>query len=65
ANPADLNGGAGGGDPRTKDKLLDGDNLTTSDFHMWLTTFTPGALHTITITLPAALPLLVMPRKVS
>ena len=45
----------------TQDKLLDGDNVTTSDFHMWLTTFTPGALHTITISLPDALPLLVTP----
>ncbi|PRW59281.1 hypothetical protein C2E21_2538 [Chlorella sorokiniana] len=43
-----------GSDPRTPDKLLDGVNLTCDCAHMWLAPFTPGALHTVTVTLDAA-----------
>jgi len=41
-----------GNDPRTVDKLLDEVNFTTDDFHTWLTPFTRGEDHTITISLP-------------
>ena len=38
-------------DPRTCDKLLDGVNATHDDRHMWLTPFTRGEQHTVTLTL--------------
>ena len=52
ANPSDINLLMGQGtDPRTVDKLLDGTNFTNDDFHAWLTPFTKGEDHTITIKL--------------
>jgi len=39
-------------DDRTLDKLIDGENVTTSDEHMWLIPFSAGESHTITITFP-------------
>ena len=42
-----------GTDPRTVDKLVDGTHFTNDDFHAWLTPFTQGEDHTISITLPA------------
>ncbi|EKX52363.1 hypothetical protein GUITHDRAFT_42623, partial [Guillardia theta CCMP2712] len=46
ANPRDLNDIPGShADPRTKDKLIDGHNVTSDDHHMWLIPFTPGASH--------------------
>ena len=42
-----------GSDPRTVDKLLNGANTTCSDLHCWLAPFTPGAMHTVTLTLDA------------
>lgn len=39
--PRDLNDIPGNsGDKRTKDKLVDGVNVTTDDAHMWLAPFT-------------------------
>ena len=37
--------------PRTPDKLLDGINDTTDEFHMWITPFIKGADHRITFDL--------------
>eukprot|EP00730_Choanoeca_flexa_P001663 TRINITY_DN10733_c0_g1_i2.p1 TRINITY_DN10733_c0_g1~~TRINITY_DN10733_c0_g1_i2.p1 ORF type:complete len:1533 (+),score=325.32 TRINITY_DN10733_c0_g1_i2:645-4601(+) len=39
-------------DDRTLDKLIDGDNATSQSCHMWLTPYTPGGEHWITIQLP-------------
>ncbi|XP_062036040.1 katanin-interacting protein-like [Lepus europaeus] len=36
-------------DSRTLDKLIDGTNITTEDEHMWLTPFSPGRDHLVTI----------------
>ena len=53
ANPADINLLMGyGSDPRTVDKLVDGTYFTNDDFHAWLTPFTQGEDHTITMKLP-------------
>lgn len=41
-----------GNDPRTVDKLVDSTYFTTDDFHAWMTPFTQGEDHTITINLP-------------
>ena len=50
ACPPDINILPGyGGDPRTVDKLIDGHYLTNDDLHVWLTPFTAGEDHTITI----------------
>ncbi len=38
-----------GDDPRTVDKLVDGNYFTNDDLHVWLTPFTSGEDHTITI----------------
>ena len=54
ANPSDINLLMGyGTDPRTVDKLVDGSYFTNDDFHAWLTPFTQGEDHTITIKLPS------------
>ena len=50
ACPPDVNILPGyGGDPRTVDKLVDGSYFTNDDLHVWLTPFTAGEDHTITI----------------
>jgi len=52
ACPPDINILPGyGGDPRTIEKLIDGHYLTNDDMHVWLTPFTAGEDHTITIDL--------------
>lgn len=52
ASPSDINLLTGyGNDPRTVDKLVDGVNFTTDDFHAWMTPFTQGEDHTISIDL--------------
>ena len=52
AYPPDINILQGyGGDPRTIDKLVDEHHLTTDDCHVWLTPFTAGEDHTISIDL--------------
>jgi len=38
-----------GNDPRTIDKLVDGNYFTNDDLNVWLTPFTSGEDHTITI----------------
>jgi hypothetical protein len=54
AFPPDINVLPGyGGDPRTVDKLVDGHYFTNDDLHVWLTPFTAGEDHTITIELPS------------
>ena len=54
ANPSDINLLMGyGTDPRTVDKLVDGSYFTNDDFHAWLTPFTQGEDHTISIKLPS------------
>lgn len=56
ASPADVNAlGGGGADPRTVDKLLHPDKLTTHSSHMWLAPWRQieGAPHTLTIDLGA------------
>ena len=54
ATPCDINLLMGyGNDPRTVDKLVDGTYFTNDDFHAWLTPFTQGDDHTISISLPA------------
>ena len=40
-----------GTDPRTVDKLVDGHYFTNDDLHVWLTPFTQGEDHTISIDL--------------
>jgi len=53
ACPPDINILPGyGGDPRTVDNLVDGNYYTNDDLHVWLTPFTAGEDHTITIELP-------------
>ncbi|XP_072167978.1 katanin-interacting protein-like [Diadema setosum] len=37
-------------DPRVITNLIDGVNCTRDDTHMWLTPFTPGRMHLITVT---------------
>lgn len=55
ATPCDINLLMGyGNDPRTVDKLIDGSYFTQDDFHAWLTPFTQGEDHTITIDLGAS-----------
>ena len=50
AFPPDVNVLPGyGTDPRTVEKLVDGNYFTNDDFHVWLTPFTQGEDHTITI----------------
>lgn len=39
-------------DDRTLDKLIDGNNVTISDEHMWLVPFTPGKPHLVNIEFP-------------
>jgi protein JBTS26 len=52
ATPCDINLLMGyGNDPRTVDKLVDGTYFTQDDFHAWLTPFTQGEDHTISIDL--------------
>lgn len=52
ACPPDINILPGyGGDPRTIEKLVDGHYFTNDDLHVWLTPFTAGEDHTITIEL--------------
>ena len=54
ANPADVNVlGGGGNDPRTVDKLVHADVVTTNSAHMWLAPWhqVEGAEHTLTIVL--------------
>lgn len=56
ACPPDINILPGyGGDPRTVDKLVNGSYFTNDDMHVWLTPFTAGDDHTITIDLPKKL----------
>lgn len=40
-----------GNDPRTIDKLVDGQYFTNDDLHVWLTPFTSGEDHQISINL--------------
>lgn len=48
--PPDINILPGyGSDPRTIDKLIDTHYFTNDDLHVWLTPFTSGEDHTITI----------------
>ena len=52
ASPCDINLLLGyGNDPRTVDKLVDGTYFTNDDFHAWLTPFTQGEDHSISIDL--------------
>ena len=52
ACPPDVNILPGyGGDPRTVEKLIDGHYFTNDDLNVWLTPFTAGEDHTITIDL--------------
>ena len=44
-------------DPRVPENLFDGVNCTCSDLHQWLTPFTPGAVHTVSIDLGAEMTL--------
>lgn len=54
ADPADINVlPEYGKDPRVVTNLLDRVNRTRDDMHLWLTPFTPGNHHTITITFPS------------
>jgi len=54
ATPCDINLLMGyGTDPRTVDKLVDGNYFTNDDFHAWLTPYTQGEDHLITIKLGA------------
>ncbi|XP_062330391.1 katanin-interacting protein isoform X4 [Osmerus eperlanus] len=51
ASPRDLNDLPNyGQDLRTLDKLIDGDNITADDEHMWLIPFCAGEQHTLTVT---------------
>ena len=52
AFPPDVNVLPGyGTDPRTVENLIDGHNFTQDDLHVWLTPFTSGEDHTITLLL--------------
>ena len=54
ATPRDLNEIPGNsGDPRTKDKLLNGINVTCDDCNMWLVPFVKGGKHTLVLQLAA------------
>ncbi|XP_028825921.1 protein KIAA0556 isoform X2 [Denticeps clupeoides] len=54
ASPCDLNDlPEHTNDLRTIDKLIDGENITMEDKHMWLIPYTPGSDHTVTIQLPS------------
>ncbi|XP_010734576.2 protein KIAA0556 isoform X1 [Larimichthys crocea] len=51
ASPNDLNDlPEYGHDLRTLDKLIDGNNITTDDQHMWLIPFSCGESHTLNVT---------------
>ncbi|XP_035987908.1 katanin-interacting protein isoform X1 [Fundulus heteroclitus] len=51
ASPRDLNDlPEYGHDSRTLDKLIDGHNITTDDWHMWLIPFSYGEPHIVNIT---------------
>ncbi|KAM9336090.1 katanin-interacting protein [Symphorus nematophorus] len=51
ASPRDLNDlPEYGHDLRTLDKLIDGNNITTDDQHMWLIPFSYGEPHTLNVT---------------
>ena len=53
ASPADLNTlPEYTKDVRTLDKLIDGENLSNDDRHMWLIPYTPNGKHLLTINLP-------------
>ncbi|KAL4239443.1 hypothetical protein ACF0H5_000258 [Mactra antiquata] len=53
ANPADVRSLPGHErDDRTLDKVIDGNNVTMSDEHMWLVPFVDGNHHTVTIEFP-------------
>ncbi|XP_035002049.2 katanin-interacting protein isoform X3 [Hippoglossus stenolepis] len=55
ASPCDLNDlPEYGHDQRTLDKLVDGQNITTEDQHMWLIPFSRGDSHTLSITFNTA-----------
>lgn len=54
AKPADINVEGHTGDPRTLDKLVDGENVTCVDTHMWLVPFTVGAAHLLQLDLGAS-----------
>ena len=56
ASPRDLNVFGYEGDPRTLDKLVDDDNQTTDEHHMWLIPFDPHGRHTVTIDLGRLVP---------
>jgi hypothetical protein len=49
--PLDLSVLGVAGDPRVNANLIDEVNETTDDTHMWLTPFTPGSEHTVSIDL--------------
>ena len=52
ADPRDVNILPGyGSDPRTVDKLVDGNHWTCDDLHVWLAPFTEGQKHSVTIDL--------------
>ncbi len=51
ASPSDLNVCGHHGDPRTVDKLVNGDMATTDDRSMWLIPYTPGREHLLRIDL--------------
>ena len=52
ATPRDLNEIPGNsGDPRTKDKLVNGTNLTCDDRNMWLVPYTRGGMHKLVVEL--------------
>ena len=53
ACPPDINILPGyGGDPRTVDKLVNGQYFTNDDLNVWLAPFTPGEDHLITLSFP-------------
>ena len=59
AVPRDLNDLEGcDGDLRVLPNLIDGENVTTVDQHMWLAPFTPGADHLLTIDFGKVTPVL-------
>ena len=51
ANPPDLSVIGYADDPRTVDKLVNGQNVTTDDMNMWLIPFNPIGEHELTINL--------------
>lgn len=53
ADPSDINVLAEyDSDPRVVGNLLDGVNQTRDDVHMWLTPFTPGKNHLVSLEFP-------------